>query len=143
MQVLMIAGNVGKDSELRQANGKDVLNFSVAVDNGKDASGEKRAPTWFDCAIWGDRASKLEPHIKKGTKMTITGRPTARAHDGKAYLGLTVNDFTFQGSAQQAEGGQRRETRREDDYSQGFSSGGQSRSSGPKSSYDLNDDIPF
>lgn len=136
MQVLMIAGNVGKDSELRQANGKDVLNFSVAVDNGKDSSGEKRAPTWFDCAIWGDRAAKLEPYIKKGTKMTLTGRPTTRAHDGKAYLGLTVNDFTFQGSSQQGEGGQRREERRDDGFSQ-------QRASGPRESYDLNDDIPF
>lgn len=128
MQVLTIAGNVGKDSELRQANGKDVLNFSVAVDNGKDSSGEKRPPTWYDCAIWGDRASKLEQYIKKGTKMTLTGRPTARAHEGKAYLGLTVNDFTFQGSAQQSEGGERRQERQREQ---------------PRESYDLNDDIPF
>lgn len=143
MQVLTIAGNVGKDAELRQASGKDVLNFSVAVDNGKDGQGEKRPATWYDCAIWGDRASKLEPYIKKGTKLTLTGRPTARAHEGKAYLGLTVNDFTFQGSSQQGDGGQRREERPRDDYSSGFSTGGAARSSGPRESYDLNDDIPF
>jgi single-strand DNA-binding protein len=30
-----------------------------------------------------------------------------------------------------------------DDYSSGFSTGGANKPSGPKESYDLNDDIPF
>ena len=100
MQTLIIAGTVGRDAALRQAGGKDVLNFSVAVDNGKDKSGEKRQPTWIDCALWGDRAAKLERHITKGKKLTLTGRPTVRAHEGKAYLGMDVSDFTFQGGGE-------------------------------------------
>lgn len=32
---------------------------------------------------------------------------------------------------------------RDDDYSSGFSTGGANKPSGPKESYDLNDDIPF
>jgi single-stranded DNA-binding protein len=35
MQHLTIAGNVGKDAELRTAGTEQVLNFSLAVDNGK------------------------------------------------------------------------------------------------------------
>ncbi|MDP2763746.1 MAG: single-stranded DNA-binding protein, partial [Brevundimonas sp.] len=31
----------------------------------------------------------------------------------------------------------------DDDYSSGFSTGGANKPSGPKESYDLNDDIPF
>jgi single-strand DNA-binding protein len=97
MQILTIAGNVGKDAELRQAGGDDVLNFSLAVDNGKDKNGEKRAPTWYDCAIWGKRATSLQSHITKGSKLTLSGRPTVRVHEGKAYLGLTVSELTFMG----------------------------------------------
>lgn len=57
MQTLIIAGNVGKDAELRTTqSGEKVLNFSLAVDNGKSKDGTKRDPTWFDCSIWGKRA---------------------------------------------------------------------------------------
>jgi len=98
MQQLTIAGNVGKDAELRRTgNGDAVLGFSVAVDNGKDKNGNKRDSTWFDCSIWGKRAESLERYITKGTKVVLTGRPTAREHNGKAYLGISVNDLTFMG----------------------------------------------
>lgn len=98
MQQLTIAGNVGKDGELRRTgNGDAVLGFSLAVDNGKDANGNKREATWFDCSIWGKRAEALQSHITKGTKLVLTGRPTAREHNGKAYLGISVNELTFMG----------------------------------------------
>lgn len=127
------ASIVGKDAVLRHTNGgDDVLNFSLAVDNGKDKDGNKRDATWFDCSVWGKRATSLERHITKGLRLTVTGRPSARAHEGKAYLGLTVNDLTFMGG-NQSEGGQRREEDR-----RGGGGGEQQRGS-----YDLNDDIPF
>ena len=100
MQILTIAGTVGKDAVLRQAGTDDVLSFSIAVDNGKDKNGEKRPATWFDCSLWGKRATSLQSHITKGSKLTLTGRPSARAHDGKAYLQLNVNELTFMGGGQ-------------------------------------------
>lgn len=105
MQILIIAGNVGKDAELRRTGSGDaVLGFSLAVDNGKDKNGNKRDSTWYDCSIWGKRAESLQSYITKGTKLTLTGRPTAREHNGKAYLGISVNDLTFMGG----NGGQQR-----------------------------------
>lgn len=102
MQILTIAGNVGKNAELRRTQGGDpVLSFSIAVDNGKDRDGNKRPATWFDCSVWGKRAEGLEPHIRKGDKLAVSGRPSARAHDGKAYLGINVDQLTFQGSSNQ------------------------------------------
>lgn len=131
MQILTIAGAVGKDAVLRSTNsGDSVLNFSIAVDNGKDKQGEKRDPTWFDCSVWGDRASKLQPYVVKGSRLTVSGRPTARAHEGKAYLGLTVNELTFMSSAQS----QDRAT---------DAGGTQLEQSPTRETYDLNDDIPF
>lgn len=127
MQILTIAGTVGKDAVLRTTQGGEpVLSFSLAVDNGKDANGNKRDATWFDCSIWGKRATSLQNHIAKGSKLTLSGRPTARAHDGKAYLGLTVNELSFQGGGQ-----------RQDDADRGGQSGS------PAGYADDDGDLPF
>lgn len=133
MQMLMIAGNVGNVKEIKDVGGDKVLNFSVAVDNGKDKNGEKREATWFDCALWGKRAEALAPYIAKGSKLALSGRPGCRAHEGKAYLSLTVDGLTFMSSKSDGERSERREE------STGGSSSGQAR----QESYDLNDDIPF
>ena len=98
MQKLFIAGNVGKYATLRRTqSGDPILSFSVAVDNGKDKQGNRRDSTWYDCAIFGKRAESLERHITKGLKLSLVGRPTARHHEGKVYLGMSVDDLTFQG----------------------------------------------
>ncbi len=128
MQILTIAGNVGKDAELRQAGGDDVLNFSLAVDNGKDKNGQKREATWYDCAIWGKRATSLQSHITKGGKLTLSGKPTVRVHEGKAYLGLTVNDLTFMGGGNRDDDAPRQDTARQAPQGRGPS---------------LDDEIPF
>lgn len=105
MEILVIAGNVGKDAELRRTgNGDAVLGFSLAVDQGKDREGNKRDAVWYDCSIWGKRAEALEQYITKGSKMTLSGRPTVRVHEGKAYRGISVDQLTFHGGGQQ--GGQ-------------------------------------
>lgn len=139
MQVLIIAGNVGKDAELRRTNSGDaVLGFSLAVDNGKDKSGNKRDSTWYDCSIWGKRAESLQNYITKGTKLTLTGRPTAREHNGKAYLGISVNDLTFMGGS--SSGGNRG-----GDY--GGGSGGYDYQAPQADQHpparDLDDEVPF
>lgn len=137
MQTLVIAGTVGKDAKLnRPGSGDPVLNFSLAVDNGKDRDGKARAATWFDCAMWGKRAEALEQYITKGTKLTLSGRPSARAHEGKAYLGITVNELTFQGGNQNSGDGERSPSR--------DNGGGQSQQNGGYSGAgSFDDDVPF
>lgn len=105
MQKLILSGRVGKDPVLRHTQGGDaVLGFSLAVDNGKDKDGNRRDATWFDASIWGKRATALEQHIHKGDALTLIGRPTAREHEGKAYLGIRVDDLTFMGSGNREPG---------------------------------------
>ena len=136
MQILVIAGNVGNVKEVRDVGDDCVLNFSIAVDNGKDKNGERRESTWYDCSLWGKRARSLAPYITKGSKLTVQGRPTARAHEGKAYLGVNVSDLTFMSSKADSE---RSSGGNSDSYDSGFSQS-------PKPSttaYDLNDDCPF
>lgn len=135
MQQLTIAGNVGKDPVLRTTQGGDnVLGFSLAVDNGKDANGNKRDATWYDCALWGKRATALQGHISKGTKLVLTGRPTVREHEGKAYLGISVDGLTFMGGGK-SDGGEQR------GYDQSPPSGQGAPSGGGRN--DMDDNIPF
>jgi single-strand DNA-binding protein len=102
MEILIIAGTVKRDAELRRtANGDAVLNFSVAVDQGKDKNGTKRDAKWYDASLWGKRAEALQSYITKGSKLTLQGRPTAREHQGKVYMGIAVNDLTFMGGVSQ------------------------------------------
>lgn len=133
MQKLFISGAVGKDAVLRRTQSGDaILGFSLAVDNGKDASGNKRPATWFDCSIWGKRAESLEQHIVKGSKLSIIGRPTAREHDGKVYLGCSVDDLTFMGGGSD----------RRDDDDRGSSGSGYGAGGRPGAN-DMDDEIPF
>jgi single-strand DNA-binding protein len=133
MQMIMIAGNIGKDPVLRNTpNGDAVLGFSVAVDQGKDKNGTKRESAWFDCSIWGKRATALQPYLAKGMKVTISGRPACRAHEGKAYMQVSVDELTMQGG-----GGDSQPRQVESD---GQSSGGYNGGNAP--SYQ-DDEIPF
>lgn len=141
MQILMIAGNVGNVKEVKQVGDSQVLNFSLAVNNGKDRDGEERDPTWYECAVWGKRAEALAPYIEKGMKLAVNGRPSARCYEDNAYLGITVSELTFMGSASGTKP-KERERSRDDEYSSGFSRGTY-KPSDPKDTYDLNDDIPF
>ena len=104
MEMLIIAGTVGKDAELRRTNNGDpILSFSLAVDQGKDPNGNKRDAKWYDASIFGKRAESLQRYIVKGGKLTLQGRPTAREYNGKVYMGIAVNDLTFMGGGQQRE----------------------------------------
>jgi len=103
---MTIAGNVGKDAELRKTQGGDpVLGFSIAVDNGKDKNGNKRDSTWVNCSIWGKRAESLQSYITKGTKLVVTGRPGVNVYEGKGSITLSVSDLTFMGGSKQDDRG--------------------------------------
>ena len=132
MQQLTLAGTVGRDAELRRTNNGDaVLNFSLAIDNGKDKNGNKREATWFDCSLWGKRAEALQSYVLKGGKLTVTGRPSAREHNGKVYLGCNVQELTFMG-------GGNRDSQQGGGYDQSPQEhGDQSNGSG------FDDEIPF
>lgn len=103
---LTIAGNVGRDAELRRTkSGDEVLGFSVAVDNGKDKSGNKRPTTWVQCSVWGKRAESLASHIRKGTKLVLSGRPGVNVYEGTGSLTISVQDLTFMGGGEQRDSG--------------------------------------
>lgn len=111
MNVLTIAGNIGRDAKLNSvqtANGPvSVANFSVAVQTrNKDAHG-KNISLWFDCALWGVRADKIASYLTAGSKVTVTGEVGVGSFNDNSgsmvpKLTVRVNDVTLQGSNQSA-----------------------------------------
>lgn len=100
MKNITIAGRLGKDANLRDAGGTDVLGFSVAVDDGY---GDNKRTLWFDCSVWGKRAAALAPHLTKGSAVAVAGDLSTREHDGKTHLTVRVAELTMQGGGEKQE----------------------------------------
>lgn len=101
MKTICIAGRTTRDAELRRLqDGTPVLSFSVAVD---DRVSKDKGTLFFDCSMFGNRATGLEPHITKGTALTVSGDFGRREHDGKTYLQIRCNDVTLQGGKPQSD----------------------------------------
>jgi single-strand DNA-binding protein len=124
MKNITIAGNIGKDAEVRTAGQNKVTGWTVAVDDG---FGDKKTTIWFDCNWWGQRGEKVAQYIRKGGKITVSGELSKRENEGKTYLTVNVNDVTLQSKA---EGG----------YNSGQSRGNYDA---PPTGRDLDDEIPF
>lgn len=131
MKAITIAGRLTRDAVVRDAGSDRVASFSVAVD---DRQGKEKSTLFFDCSLWGKRADALAQYLTKGSSVTVSGDLGKREHEGKTYLTVRVNDVTLQGGKSDGE-------RSGDGLS--YSQTGLSKPSGPRDSYDLNDDIPF
>ena len=91
---LQVIGNLGKDCIVKEINGKNVINFSVAhSERFKDAQGnQKERTTWVECAYWTDRTA-IAPYLTKGTTVYAEGSPEADAYtnkDGQAAATLRM-----------------------------------------------------
>lgn len=75
MKQLSIIGNLTADCK-RAQNG--ALWFAVAVDNGKDNQGNKLQPLYV--SVYGAPLS-LEPFLKKGLKVFVSGQTNIRLVD--------------------------------------------------------------
>ena len=102
---LQIVGNLGKDCIMKEINGKNVINFSVAhTERFKDAQGnQKERTTWVECAYWTDRTA-LSQYLKKGQMVYAEGSPEADAYMNKenqaaATLRMRVQNIQLLGGS--------------------------------------------
>jgi len=70
MNLAILSGNLGRDPELRTHGGDNILNFAIGVATG---TREKPETMWVDCALWGKRATSLQPYLFKGSRVTVSG----------------------------------------------------------------------
>jgi single-strand DNA-binding protein len=138
----VVAGNLGKDAEVKNVGGQDVCSFSVASTTkvkGEDST------TWIRCSMWGSRGAKLAEYLTRGKAVCVSGGLTTREYEGKTYIELRVDDVKLMGGNKESGG------------SGGSSRGGGSRGGKSESSSKSNgggyddhdygsggdDDIPF
>lgn len=81
---LQIIGNLGKDCIVKEVNGKNVINFSVAhTERYKDSQGnQKDRTTWVECAYWTDKTTVAQ-YLTKGRTVYAEGSPEADAYTNK------------------------------------------------------------
>lgn len=87
----IVIGNVGSVRLFPNENNNDVLNVDLACNH---KQGDKEYTDWIRVKVWGDRASKLAPHIHKGDKLYVRGRPEAKGYlrkDGTACADLVLH----------------------------------------------------
>ena len=97
---LQVIGNLGKDAQVNNVNGKSVINFNVAhTERFKDTQGnQKDRTTWVDCSYWTDRTA-VAPYLKKGTQVYVEGTPDVRTYttaDGRNGASLTLRIVSVQ-----------------------------------------------
>lgn len=70
---ITVIGNVGSDPQVNKTStGKDVANFSVAVN---EKFGTTETTTWFKVEAWNGLAAKVvAPFVKKGGQVMVQGR---------------------------------------------------------------------
>lgn len=104
MNLGIFTGNLGRDPELRAHNGDNVLGFSIGVQTG---TRDKPETMWIDCALWGKRATSLQPYLAKGMRVTVSGplkheEYTAKDGTTKARLRLSVDQIDLPPKGEQS-----------------------------------------
>lgn len=96
---IIATGRLTRDATVNfTADGKPVLNFAVATDVG---FGDKKHPVYLGCSLWGKRAESLDPYLKKGTSVTISGtgdlRTWEKGDKHGAEITVNIQDVVLQG----------------------------------------------
>jgi single-strand DNA-binding protein len=104
MNVITVAGTLGKDAEVKYlANGDAICNFSIA-----DSMGRDKGTIWWNCGLYGKRAESLSQYLVKGQAVTVTGSISERKWTDKEgnerkTMDVRVNDVALQGGRKDAE----------------------------------------
>jgi len=121
---------IGKDAELRSANGKPVLSMSVVYDVGYGANKKSQ---WLNLAMWGAQAEKVVGYFTKGKQLVVRVDDVhIEEYNGKSSLKGTLVSFEFVQDGQRESAPQQEPQRTQERRPQ-------QRQAAP----DLGDDLPF
>ena len=81
-----LIGYAGMDAEVKEVKkGVNLGRFSLATSEGyKNAKGEwVNTTTWHRIVLWNDMAKKAAEAVKKGSKVSLTGKINSRTYETK------------------------------------------------------------
>lgn len=81
MNHVILTGRLTKDPEIRYTDSKKaVCSFTLAVDDGRDSDGKRKAQ-FIPCVAWNKTAELIDQYFTKGKPLTVTGRITVRTYE--------------------------------------------------------------
>lgn len=86
-------GHVGKVDPIRDAGSSKVLNFSLAVNQGR--KNDDKPVMWFKCSVWGKSAEYLVQKIAKGDKIAVSGELGFEKWDGGSTMTIRVGQYNI------------------------------------------------
>lgn len=93
----IITGTVTANALVKTVNGKDVINFSIAVNDSYKKKGSDETiqkVKFYDCGYWS--SSKISEYLTKGKIVQLFGDTSARAwqdKEGKLHASLVFTVF--------------------------------------------------
>lgn len=106
---ISVTGRVGRDPEVMYATtGTAMCKFSLAVNGMKNKQTDETPTSWWDCICWGQKAEAAGQYLKKGSKVTIEGRPELRewvSQDGSKRKNGEIHVTNFYNQSPRDENG--------------------------------------
>ena len=75
MNKCQLIGRLTADPELKNANGKSVTSFILAVDRFKDST------DFIPCVAWEKKAETITNYVRKGDRLAVAGRIQIRNYE--------------------------------------------------------------
>lgn len=95
MNKVILIGRIANDLELKTVGEGKVVNFSLAVNKGKNKEGNNEAD-FFQVVAWNTTAENLVNFTKKGDMIAVSGRLQNRSYDTdngfKRYVTEIISD---------------------------------------------------
>ena len=88
MILCSVIGNLGKDAEIKNINGREYLSFSVASTEKK---GEQEVTSWI--SVLAGNNPNLLPYLRKGQQVFVSGRMTAGIYQSQNSFGIDLSVF--------------------------------------------------
>ena len=93
MNICVIDGKIGKDIEVKTlSSGTNMYKFSIANTTG---FGDNRVTSWFEITMFGKTGELVNKCFKKGDNIVVSGEITIKEHEGKKYVNMLGNSFSF------------------------------------------------
>ena len=84
MNKAILIGRLTRDPELRTTpTGRNVCQFSVAVNRTFTNANGEREEDFINCVVWDKQAENLSKYQKKGNQIAVEGRIQTRNYDDK------------------------------------------------------------
>ena len=94
MNKVILMGRLTRDPEVRYSQGENqtaIARYSLAVNRRFNREGDPEAD-FINCVAFGKQAEFAEKYLKKGTKMTITGRIQTGSYTNKDGVKVYTTD---------------------------------------------------